>query len=439
MLVDLNLERENFAAEQQKAQEALASPKPAFNRTLRLGDLPNLRSPHPLGLEDLKVKVVCLDSQAARLYCLGVEDRVFYGLNLLELITSSRPDKKKGQLKEVQGRGDFIGDTSEYFNPARRVSKGGLMSRHLHHLDPWWSECTAHHLGRYDLAVRTLDPQEAREKLSTRCQKLIEVDYAAANLPMFVKRAARYDSYYYWNVYHFLKRQPQLLTDLGLDIKSFRGEGWQARLRSLMHHFPENFELRKQWVRTGLLEVNASNMLFAIDTTLQPHNAISTTYPVSVYKTDYLGNNRVRLHLNGSWVEGDLNQDRFTPDRWSLLDPSTQGLSPLISWLHTHATGKDIYLAGAVPDIIKDDFVPQADTNLGLVLAASLSDQTRNSLPRRLSYYDISGETPPEGKKAYKQYMMEAQQPLMLSIFRSLVVTAPIFTAVRDLVDSSLD
>lgn len=121
------------------------------------------------------------------------------------------------------------------------------------------------------------------------------------------------------------------------------------------------------------------------------------------YRVSHLGRGQIEITFGKSVVKFNLRGRWRRMESGQIVDESAYYLLPRQVWALSKSTGNRLWLDGALPDrLLPVDH--RANTRLGFVLAAALSDQERDKLPSKL----------PLKPGGPQQSLREAQIPVLL-------------------------
>ena len=146
-----------------------------------LGEVLGLKSEDKLRLLSSGVKIKTFDTPNSIVYSVSYTYRAFYGQELIDLLTSSRP-QKSDKKQPPQNREEIIDDWSIADPSEAEVNEedNQLVRDHASHLEPFWSEFVSLHLRGFLEAVKTSSFEEQEGLLVPQAERLVKKSYATA-------------------------------------------------------------------------------------------------------------------------------------------------------------------------------------------------------------------------------------------------------------------
>jgi hypothetical protein len=313
-----------------------------------------------------------------------------------------------------------------------------LQKMHREIFDPDWTAWNAYSRLPFMNALDALSEEQYNDRLQARVDRFVDAEYAKTN-PAEYLLASTSAVMWFWETMRFgsatnlgWDRQRPIHDWLATREPAINPTDLYSRFRNrpsgkqLLEEMPDR--LRGDMVDRFL----ESRSYIPIDTTQTAQRIYQSPNWVhrelSVYPA---GDNKVSLDFQGGWalVEFDNGEPKIIGNDWSNFKYRAPdlGLKPKLVIEYDLNSGEYNYLYDKLP-VSNADLNSEARARLGLVMAAYLSDEQRDSFPRR-ARVEYQG-------KIYRQTIDAAQTVLFWPQHTKKLAKGVLPRAIRDFVNN---
>lgn len=400
------------------------------SQTVLLTDLSD-RFDDPLKLLERPARLDIYQDFDSRIYSLSLPSCLLLGEDLIKLMSAARPDflwfEDYGTYRtteRVEYGGNRIGTLADWGFAALPVDvKRRLFLEHKAVFGRFWDEFYEFHADKFSQAVGTWSKGEYEGFFKYEMGYVADKEYVVENLGKVLRSVDCH--------LHNRDHPAEFLRDKFDELKDDIGEVDRKYLDtfSFFCEYAEFVTRLSRKAKERLVDLGVlKDTKFLLDLNSEPsEKAVWPKYnPTEVSSLVYLGDGAAVIKSGESFVRFKVEGVEQREVSRQIVVEEDKMMIPAIIWARK-ASGERFYLSGELPGVLRHTD-PREDSLLGLLLVTYLYEDVRKSLGEEWSFAG-----------SQLQRMMEAQLPLLDSVFRDKIMQkAPIFDKLEQISEFSI-